>query len=356
MTRCGPGVLLSVLFPYFLWGTSLPTGKLAPLPDPEGFAGMFAAATDEGLLAAGGHQFAGGIPWWHGGRKVWSSKVFLLPAPDGVWRLIGDLPHPVGDGVCGSFGGEMVCAGGGDATTAHREVFALRWDGRKLHCRELPSLPQPRLKMGGAVLGDTLYVVGGRNRPDSTTALGSVLALSLSNPGAQWRECPPLPGPPRMMPIVATTADALYVFGGIQIQPGPDGTAQNQAPYLADAYCFVPGPSGGWSRIADVPRSVAGAPSPALSTSGRIVIVGGVDGSIESVTDRSTVKSLPDDVLIFELDTQRWRTVAPLSAGPSRVNAPAARWHNSYVIVGGEPTPARRTNSCLAIDLAASSF
>src|SRR5690348_6499323 len=68
-------------------------GALPPLPDPEGFAGMFAGTIGDALLVAGGANFPDRRPW-DGGVKRWYDAVWLLEDPAGPWRRVGSLPRP----------------------------------------------------------------------------------------------------------------------------------------------------------------------------------------------------------------------------------------------------------------------
>jgi hypothetical protein len=58
--------------------------SLAPIPDPIGFAGMFAGAVDGRLYAGGGSQFVD-RPQWLNGTKVMTDQIFVLDELDGAW-------------------------------------------------------------------------------------------------------------------------------------------------------------------------------------------------------------------------------------------------------------------------------
>jgi len=330
---------------------------LPALPDPEGFAGMYAGTTKRGIIAAGGHHFEKGVPWWNGGAKVWSDSIYTLESPSGPWTIAqAKMPRALGDGVGVGYRDGIICAGGGDATQAYAEVFFLHWNGRQIEIRTLPSLPSPLLKMGGTVVEDVLYLVGGRDHPASTSALPAFFALDLSRPenDRRWLSLPTWPGPARMMPVVAAGRDGLYVFGGIEITSDSQGKPKNVAPYLTDAYCYRPGigkTGGQWKKLADLPRPLAGAPSPAwLRDESTVMVFGGVDGAIEAITDRSSVRSLPADILAYNIASNEWTRAGriPGSMFP-RVNAPAVMWHGNYTIISGEHLPARRSNAVTSV-------
>jgi len=72
--------------------------QLPPLPDPEGFAGMFAGVSQGALIAAGGANFPDKKPW-DGGAKRWYDTVFVLPPGGTNWTVAGKLPRPLAYGV-----------------------------------------------------------------------------------------------------------------------------------------------------------------------------------------------------------------------------------------------------------------
>ena len=94
---------LSVLSAFTLLCLALRVVAMEPLPDlpdPLGRAGMMAAvlkdsAGQEVILAAGGSNFPGKMPW-EGGTKVFYKDIFLLKQTDGKWswRKVGELPTP----------------------------------------------------------------------------------------------------------------------------------------------------------------------------------------------------------------------------------------------------------------------
>ncbi len=154
---CGAGGLDSMTSS-FQW-RSLPA-----IPDREGFAGPFAGVTGGVLVVTGGANFPDKRPW-EGGTKVWYDRVFVLEKPDGAWTAAGRLPRPLGYGVSVDTGDGIVCAGGSNARGHFADVFRLALVDGKVVITPLPPLPQPCANMGGAVVGNTLYIAGGIATP-----------------------------------------------------------------------------------------------------------------------------------------------------------------------------------------------
>ena len=74
-------IILFVLFisPVILFGQiqdQLKWEELPPLPDKEGFAGMFAGVSNDALLCIGGANFPDKMPW-EGGVKKWYDRCLL---------------------------------------------------------------------------------------------------------------------------------------------------------------------------------------------------------------------------------------------------------------------------------------
>ena len=143
-----------------LFAADLRWEKLAPIPDPPGFAGSFAGVSGGALLVAGGANFPDQKPW-AGGAKVWYSEVFVLEKPEGAWRGAGRLPTPLGYGVVVSHKRGLICIGGSDARQHHASTLVLRWVKGRLEIEPLLGLPEFCANLSGALISDTVYVAGG---------------------------------------------------------------------------------------------------------------------------------------------------------------------------------------------------
>ncbi|MEM7262899.1 MAG: hypothetical protein AAF488_12980, partial [Planctomycetota bacterium] len=249
----------------------------APLPDDVGFAGPYGGVSGEALLVAGGANFPGGRPW-DGHPKIWHDRIFVLEEPDGDWRSVeSSLPRPLGYGVSLTWpaGDAVVCVGGGDADRHYRDAFLLRWRDGRIDTELLPPLPTPMAFGCGVLVGDTVFVFGGTDAPDAKQCLPGGWALDLADEGRRWRTLPTFPGLPRQLAMAGTVGGAIYLFGGVGLEVDAEGRPRRIDPYFRDAYRFTPSPHasgsdatrlpGEWQRVADLPRPLAGAPSPALA-------------------------------------------------------------------------------------------
>ncbi len=311
--------------------------QLPPIPDATGVAAPFAGVNGDALLVAGGANFPEAMPW-EGGRKVWHDSVFVLPKPDGAWLSGFKLPRPIGYGVSVTTKQGILCAGGGDATEHFREVFLLTWRGGRIETESLPALPQPLANACGALLGETIYVAGGIMTPDATHALRNFWALDLSEASPRWRELEPWPGPARMLAVAAVQGGAFFLVSGAELSGDAQGKPVRR--YLTDAYRFTP--DAGWKRIADVPRPVVAAPSPAppLGQS-HFLVLGGDDGSRVGFEPPARHPGFSKSVLGYHTITDTWTSFGEVPT--SRVTVPVLDWRGRFAIPSGEMRPGVRS-------------
>lgn len=311
--------------------------QLPPVPDPRGVAAPFAGVCEGQLLVAGGANFPDQMPW-DGGKKAWYDRVWTLPGPEDSWQPAGRLPRPLAYGVSASTPHGVVCVGGSDAHRHYADVFRLDLRDRKLLIESLPALPRPVANACGALLGETIYVAGGSESPASTTTLGTFFALNLESPDAQWEELETWPGPPRMLAVAAVQDGSFFLFSGADLAANDQGQPTRR--YLKDAYRFKPG--AGWTRLADSPRPVVGAPSPgpAIGPS-QVLVVGGDDGSQVGFEPPQQHPGFSTKVAAYHAITNVWTEVGETSA--PRVTAPTVRWDDRWLIVSGEKRPGVRS-------------
>jgi N-acetylneuraminic acid mutarotase len=200
----------------------------------------------------------------------------------------------------------------------------------------------------GAVLGSRLYVFGGTESPGATHAMHTFLSLDLSEPSdrRKWKILEPWPGPERIQPVAAVQGNSLYLVGGIRLESDDEGKPRRTTPFLTDAFRFTPSPDhagGSWEQIADVPRSTAAAPSPAMTLNdSQFAIFGGTD-HVANQLPPATHPGFSRGVMIYDIASGKWTNAEEMPAGMSRVTAPGVVWDKDYVIVSGERALGRRS-------------
>jgi N-acetylneuraminate epimerase len=327
------------------WMTpSLQWSQLPPLPDEEGFGGMFAGVSGDALLVAGGANISG-ERWAEPLQKKWYDSGFVLGKTTGEWHAGFKLPRPLGYGVSVTMQDGLICIGGSDATRHFAEVFRLQWKDGQVHSTALPALPRTCANACGASIGQTIYIAGGLETPKATAALHQFWALDLGEGNPHWRELEPWPGPPRMFAVAAVREGSFYLFSGCNLSEGKDGGVVRD--FLRDAYCFTPGK--GWRRIADLPRAAAAAPSPARAFGdSEILVLSGDDGTQVDFSPLQKHPGFPLDILAYDTASDQWRSAGPLPF--SRATAPTVLWKNRTVIPSGEVRPRVRTPEVWAME------
>lgn len=304
--------------------------KLPPIPDSVGFAAPFAGVSHGALIVAGGANFPAKPPW-EGGVKVWHDSVFVLEQRTGAWKSVTRLPRPLAYGLSITHGNQIICIGGSDSKRHYSEVFAMTWKNGEIETIERPGLPRPLANFSGALLNNTIYCAGGTETPDATNASKFFIALS-----PQPRFLESWPGRERILAIAGTFEGSFYLFGGAALKTGPDGKPVRE--WLRDCHRFTPGK--GWQRIADLPSPVVAAPSPALVSNGKLLILGGDDGS--------QLKMAPDEhrgfsrtILAYDPASNTWSKVGETPF--AFVTTTCVHWDNRFVIPGGEIRPGVRS-------------
>ena len=167
------------------------------------------------LVMAGGCNFPD-RPAREGGAKRYYSEIYLADYLDAMyaaceakaseldmgWKLVGHLPQPTAYAAFQQYFGQLIVAGGQSAAGDLRDAYIIQLGNRHgMKITPLPSLPEPRSGMASALIGNVLYLIGGRvNGKLSNT----VLSLDLSRPQKEWREETPYPHSPFLKLVAAT--------------------------------------------------------------------------------------------------------------------------------------------------------
>ena len=309
--------------------------QLQPLPDSRGVAAPFSGVSNGALLVAGGANFPEKMPW-EGDTKVWHDGVYALESPSGSWELVGRLPGPLAYGVSAVTNGGLLCIGGSDAEVHHREVFELHLDGGKLVIVPRDPLPVPLALAAGAVAGNAVYVACGATEPGEKSASNRVFMLPLGSGDSHWSEIEPVPGKPRILPVVAAIGDTFYLVGGAALETVNGKVART---YLHDAWSYKPGR--GWRQLADLPQPTVAAPSPAPVADDSFFILGGDDGSLVGFQPVEKHPGFPGNILAYDAVRNTWRLCGKVPA--PRATVPVAVWRNMFVIPSGEMRPGVRS-------------
>jgi N-acetylneuraminic acid mutarotase len=269
-----------------------------PLPRTE----VAAARDGDEIVVVGGY-----VPW---GDTSAQADAFSPSANS--WRRLPDLPQPVNHATAATWGGRIVVAGGYVARQQPSDrVFVLEND----RWRELAHLAEPRAAAGAAIIGDTLYVVGGIG-PNGLARVG--LALNLRTGAART-----IPGIFPREHLAATSANGrVYALAGRTA-----GIDTN----LRIVEGWRPGAKR-WTRLASVPGSRGGT---GAATVGRTIV------SVGGEAPGGTIRS----VFAYNLQTRRWRRLPSLPT-PRHGLGVVAFNGRVYVLAGG-PRPGLTTSGAV---------
>lgn len=157
------------------------------------------------------------------------------------WKKIGQLPQAAAYGVTISTEKGLICVGGTTATHSLSDVFLLSLQKDTLKRDTLPSLPVTMDNMAGALVGHSLYIVGGNVNGIPSSAM---YMLDLSDLSGGWKRETDIPGEPRVQPVCVAQDGKLYVWGGFA--PAVEG---HQASLSVDGYMYSPEMKE-WSSVA----------------------------------------------------------------------------------------------------------
>lgn len=222
------------------------------------------------------------------------------------WQGRAPLPTPRRGMGLVAYGGRVYALGGESAEGVTGSVE--RYDPQADDWTSLTAKPQPVADVAAALLGDRIYVPGGRTPAGDP----STIVEAYSPETDTWETRAPLPTALSGYALVALEGK-LYLFGGW------DGSA-----YVAWAYEYDPAEDV-WTPKSPMPtaRAFAGA----AVVDGKIYVIGGYDGRTELTTNEEYVPSR---------DVARgnpWTAMPSMPVGRARCGVAAAA--NIIHVIGG---------------------
>lgn len=205
--------------------------------------------------------------------------------------------------------------------------------------------------MAGALVGHSLYIVGGNVNGIPSSAM---YMLDLSDLSGGWKRETDIPGEPRVQPVCVAQDGKLYVWGGIA--PAVEG---HQASLSVDGYMYSP-ETKEWSSVA-TPYDAEGneiSLGGGMGTSfgeGMILCAGGVDKDIflkalQGIYAGKEYLSHPVEwyrfnrnLLLYHPQTDKWTTLGEYEQG-ARAGAVIVSQDGFHYIINGELKPGIRTN------------
>lgn len=201
--------------------------KQTPLAElPFAITSFGAARLGDSLYVYGGH-----IGQAHSYSTAEQSNQLLkldLSNPSAAWEKVTEGERLQGLALV-AHGNRLIAIGGftalnaeGEPHNLHSQAAVRAFDVSSGSWQDLPELPSGRSSHDAAILGDTIYVVGGWDMDGvkETQWHSTALALDLSQADPQWQALAPPPFNRRALVVVAH-AGKIYTIGGMNEEGGP---------------------------------------------------------------------------------------------------------------------------------------
>jgi N-acetylneuraminic acid mutarotase len=311
--------LISTLCTLALTMTSIAAGweRLAPLPEPNG--GFIAAAVGERIVLLGGTN-------WKDDTKRWLTRIHAYDPATDTWRETGTLTVPLAYAAAGEHAGALWFASGSSGKRTHTTVWNI---DRSLAAKSAFTLRSGFVLAGGAVLGSSLYVLGGTDDMDHLErATNTFLTIDLR--AGSVTKLPDYPEPAFMIGAIAACGDRFFAFGGARWD-----AAANAVANLSSAHAFNT-TTGRWEKIAPLPNAVRGITALALDDT-HILLAGGYKNDTEEFTD---------EAFIYDTASGKYTATKPL---PHKAMVSLVKLGDWIYCLGGEDRKKHRSDAAFRI-------
>ena len=143
--------------------------EIAPIPSSaeddvqHGLAAPFAGSSNGVILVAGGCNFPD-VPVYDGGTKKYYDDIFVYDLTKKDWSVGRKFPYPIAYGASVTTEYGVVCIGGNNINQSLAKVRLMKWNAKEklVDIQPWPDLPFTMANMGAALVGNTIYVAGGK--------------------------------------------------------------------------------------------------------------------------------------------------------------------------------------------------
>ena len=286
--------------------------RVADLPESNG--GFACALIDGEIVIAGGTN-------WPGDVKRWLDKIWAYDVARGTWREAGRLETPAAYGAFDAGAGALWLAGGSGGAGGHPVLWRL---GRGGALTRMAAIEPRLVYASGAILGDTLYAVGGAPDQARLDLLTNAFRAVDLRTGAS-RKLADYPQAGCGIGTAVAANDRIYVFGGARWD-APVGTVAN----LAAAHVYSPA-TGRWSDLPPLPVANRGITAVRLDAT-HLLLAGGY---------RDEATGFAAETYVFDLAANHYRATVPLPYRAGNVGlVQAGEWLFAF---GGEDRMKHRT-------------
>lgn len=276
------------------------------LPAAEGFtksigiSGAYSGFIGDHLVVAGGANFPNGHPFFDEGKKSFYSDVFVFDVSNKQLKLVAQshLPMKAGHGSTLVVGNSLYLVGGKNGEQAFDSIIELTLDSTNDPvAKVIGQLPFTWSSGGAAWENGSLYLFAGQQ--DGQVSNQVCKYSFISGKCIDSHSTPPVPGLKRADFPSINHHGHFYVFGGLNLAAGKDNYA------LTDTHAFDFNKAS-WKALAPItvdekPFSVAGGGVAALAND-QLVLLGGVNRHVfnNAILQLTTRKG--DELTSFKTD------------------------------------------------------
>jgi transporter, SSS family len=297
------------------------------------------------LIVAGGSNFEFNlnVPVKKFHQEIY---VCLQPHADTLqWIQSTNLPFPIADASYVPYKNGIVFIGGSDGKKVHDWVGYIFWDPEQkaIQVSSLSTLPVARSGAAAAILGDQLFIAGGKDQEGNTLGdfwVANLSAVFSNLPNHQpWKQLPKWPGKPRVGASMIVQSDGeknlLFLFGG-----------KSECEYLKDGFRYDPSSkNAAWQPIAPMPRPAYWSSAIPYGQS-HVIVMSGSDGhQADSAIALGEQYKMPNDILAYHTITNTWIRAGALPEGVA--GAGIIQNGDQWMLIGGELRPRVRSKNIL---------
>ena len=226
----------------------------------------------------------------------------------------------------------LTIVGGSLKDKATNSILSLTWDGRNMKYMwtpEFPVMPSERMNTAAICSGHSLIVAGGF---DGSQILTVVEVLNTESDAPQWSKASPLP-----YPYGSATAticgESLYMLGGYDKPEQPTRLVLTCSVSKLIESCQPQSPGVGtiWHRVVDSPFYF----SSCATLCGELVLVGGFDDIANAETA---------DIRAYNRRTDSWQTIGLGKMPTAQYRALVVVLRDKLMVVGGMLSPRSHFN------------
>lgn len=331
--------------------------KLPSLPPvgqqsgPLGVAGAISGIHNNALVVAGGANF--NVPYWEN-EKIWHNDIWVLEDPvsdKSNWQRAGKLGQGLAYSAVVSTPHGIVSMGGCTSESVSNTVTLFSYDPptESISIEELPQLPQPCAYGSATIVNNVIYLAGGTNTLDLSSAMSNFWSLDLKKKGSpdwSWQVLPSWPGPARAFNITIAQhngfSDCIYVMTGRK-----EGNSDGSWQVLNDVYEFsleqyAKGDPEPWRKRRNMPSPRMAGTGAAVGQS-HIFILSGADGTLFQHADslREQHPGFPKTSFGYHTITDTWFESGDLPV--NQVTTHAFKIEEDIIIASGEVKPRTRS-------------